>query len=174
VKLGHRGDAGVQVKRMRSKWNAWTPLKNVRPREWHTSAAGDDVKKRPSCRTRCDAIKIDCHLFTIEIPNVVADSSPPRTDVRANIYARKPTFKGRPSRSRVWKIERPEIIYLRKWERCGVSEEYLLWNKSCRALREKITAFVRPNISDGRDKICFTIISSIRLFYTERVVTFRK
>jgi len=70
-KFGHQGDAGenktddVKMKSVdvTEKCGQKSP----------TAAAGDNVKKRSSYRTRSDAVNIDCHLFKIEIPNALAE-----------------------------------------------------------------------------------------------------
>jgi len=69
VKFGHRDDAGAgKTDEVKMK------LADVTKKCGQESGTvGDYVEKRSSCRTRSDAIKIDCHLFTIEISNVVAE-----------------------------------------------------------------------------------------------------
>lgn len=70
-KFGHHVEAGagktddVKMKRVEVAEKCYQDSATV--------VAGDNVKKRSSCRTRSDAVNIDCHLFKIEIPNVLAE-----------------------------------------------------------------------------------------------------
>lgn len=79
-----------------------------------TAMAGDNVKKRSSYRVRSDVVKIDCHLFKIEIPDVLVEFITTVNGCLCQYICKKKNIQKNDCLVYVWETERPEIIYLRQ------------------------------------------------------------
>lgn len=144
VKFGDRGDAGAgKTDEVKMK------LADVTKKCGQVGGTvGNSVKKRSSCRTTSDAIKIDCHLFKIEISNVVAELVTAMDGClcqyickKANIQKMTVSFtygKSNDQKLFIYGSEKGVRYAMKLLKR-------IIMSKNVRGSREKNTVFARPN-----------------------------